>query len=64
VLVEDGQLAAVYINEDGLVATLIVDEDRVLFQANRSWTVDEEGVVSLKGIRGPTRSPVVVHAAK
>ena len=49
----DGQLAAVYTYQDGLVVTLIVGEDQVRFKANRSWTVDEDGVVVFEGIGKP-----------
>ena len=46
---EGGQLAAVYTYDDGLVVTFYVDEDRVRFEANRNWTVDEDGVVVFEG---------------
>ena len=39
--------------DDGLVVTFFVDEDRVRFEANRSWTVNEDGVVVPEGIRKP-----------
>ena len=52
--VEGGQLAVVYTYSDGLVVTFYVDADRVWFEANRSWTVDEDGVVVFQGAGKPS----------
>ena len=52
--VEHGQLGAVYVYEGGLVVTFFVDADRVRFEANRSWTVDEDGVVVFAGLGRPS----------
>ena len=52
--VEDGQLAVVCTYSDGLVVTFYVDDDEVRFEANRSWTVDEDGVVVFQGAGKPS----------
>ena len=52
--VEGGQLAVVCTYSDGLVVTFYVDEEGVRFEANRSWTTDEDGVVVFAGTGKPS----------
>ena len=51
--VERGELVAIYTYDDGLVLRLFVDEDGARFEANRSYRVDEDGVVVFEGHRRP-----------
>jgi hypothetical protein len=51
---EDGQLAAVFEYDDGLVITLIPLDDQVRFKANREYAVDGDGVVVFAAATRPS----------